>query len=255
MNRKWFAYSAEYEGSDLNMLLYPYAGAGASMFVPWKKALSAAADFLPVQYPFRETRRSEPHPESAAALGKAIAAENPDIFSERYAIFGHCAGAAIAYETVCEANRLYGTDPVFFAASGAEPPEYKLRSMERMFQAAESDFLDYLIQNGFIAEQAAENTAFLEYYLPLIRADFQMMAQYQPSEQHVMHCPIYLFTGKDDMVIEQKHLAGWQVYTDQSVQQIWFEGGHYYFHASVQAAAAQLDQIIAAHQKGGTPYA
>ena len=145
MNSKWFAYGMTHEQADLNLLLFPFAGGCPSVFVQWKRLLSAKVNVYPVLYPFREARRSEQLPDTVQQLAQSLAAEDEAVFSGKYAIFAHCAGASVAYGTILAAKQLYGTEPEWLIVSGAEPPEYSLESLRYLADASPAGFLNYLI--------------------------------------------------------------------------------------------------------------
>lgn len=244
MKRKWFAYCTENEAPELKLLLFPYAGGGAAMFVQWKKFIDKKADVYPVLYPFREARRSEKLPDSLTALAESIAAENEDIFKGRYAMFGHCAGSTIAYETAKAAKKLYGTEPEFFIASGAEPPGFTLDDMKYLENSSNEEFLEYLIKSGFADESVRENKGFIQYYLPIIAADFRLLFSYKPSDSGKLNCPIHIFRGNDDNVIDPSRLPVWTDYTSAETDEKVFEGGHYYFNSSPENVCAGINDII-----------
>lgn len=244
MKNKWFAYCSDNEGAELNLLAFSYAGAGASVFINWKKYIDKKTNVYPVLYPFREARRSEALPDSLVELARTMAAENEELFSGRYAIFGHCAGAVIAYEVICEAKRLYGTEPDFIIASGAEPPGFSLEDMRGLEGKGEEEFLEYLIEKNFADETVRSNEGFLKYYLPIIVADFKMMFSYVPTENEKLSCPIYLFRGREDRVINTDNVKQWDKFTSGEIREVLFDGGHYYFTASPENICAEINKIL-----------
>ena len=248
MNSKWFAYGMTHEQADLNLLLFPFAGGCPSVFVQWKRLLSAKVNVYPVLYPFREARRSEQLPDTVQQLAQSLAAENEAVFSGKYAIFAHCAGASVAYETILAAKQLYGTEPEWLIVSGAEPPEYSLESLRYLADASPAEFLDYLISRGFAEESVRDNPAFLSYYLPIISADFRMLFSYRMTAAPPLHCPIFRFRGDTDKVIDPARLAAWQHYTEGTCTEQVFSGGHYYFTADPAPVCSSINRIL---EQGG----
>lgn len=244
MKNKWFAYHTDNDNSDVKLLLFPYAGGGPSLFVQWKKFIHSSVGVYPVLYPFREARRSEKLPETVQQLGKKLAIENEDIFSGKYAIFAHCAGASIAYETIIEAKKRYNTEPIFMIVSGAEPPEFSLNELKYLENSDEDQFLDYLIKSGFADESVRSNQGFLSYYLPIIKADFNLLFSYSYTHSEKLHCPIHIFYGKGDKVIDFSRLSNWREYTCGKVDKKVFDGGHYYFTTCVEQVCNEINTYM-----------
>ena len=56
ITNSWIAYSKQNLNASLRLFCFPYAGAGASVFAQWAKALPAEIEVHAVQLPGRETR-------------------------------------------------------------------------------------------------------------------------------------------------------------------------------------------------------
>lgn len=241
---KWFAYNSTNDEAKLNLLCFPYAGGSASIFLNWKKLVSSEIAVFPVQYPFREARRSEKMPESVQLLAQNFVDENIDMLSSKeFAIFAHCAGATIAYEVIIYAKQKYNIEPKFFIASGAEPPEYSLDQFAYLENASDNEFLLYLIDNHFVKEDVLSNTGFLTYYIPIIREDFKLLFKYAKSDTVKLPCPLYVFVGSNDLVINKGRLDSWNNYCDVKLSFQEYEGDHYYFLSDHEAICTQISNI------------
>src|ERR1700750_1830986 len=94
-----------------NLICFPFAGAGASFFRPWAKAMADSVVITAVQLPGRENRfAEEPYTSVEQAIGSlepeldALANGTDDIL-----IFGHSLGAVLAYELALRLSHLRGT--------------------------------------------------------------------------------------------------------------------------------------------------
>lgn len=235
VKNKWISFSNNREDAKLNLLCFPYAGGSPSFFAQWKRIMPEEINMCPVLYPFREVRRSEQMPDTIQELAKDFVDNNEELFQKPFAVFGHCAGGTIGYEVCVEARKKYGVEPVYFVASGEEPPEYSLEAFQYLEDASNEEMLDYLIEHHFAEESIRTNKGFLDYYLPIIRVDFNMLYHYHMTVCEKFNCPIYVITGEGDQVIEKERLDNWNKYTNGKVSYMTFPGDHYYLAHEAQA--------------------
>lgn len=227
---KWFAYASDNSNSSLNLFCFPYAGGSASLFVQWKKHFGSEVSVYPVLYPFREARRSERMPDTVQQLAKEFVDDNEEMLrSGKFAIFAHCAGASIAYETVIYARKKLSIEPEFIIVSGAEPPKNSISAFAGMSDAGDDEFLQYLIDSHFVKPDVVNNKGFLTYYIPIIREDFKSLFKYNMTKSEKLSCPIYCFFGQYDQVIFISELDKWRNYTSAETIYRQFSGDHYYF--------------------------
>src|SRR5262249_46191279 len=83
---------------DLRLLLFPFAGGGASVFNACQAQFPAKIETYAVQYPGRESRWSERRFVSLRELVAAIADELMPHVAGPFAFLGHSLGGLIAFE-------------------------------------------------------------------------------------------------------------------------------------------------------------
>lgn len=241
---KWFSCVQEHEQAKTTLLVFPHAGGSPSNFASWRQMIPDTINLYPVLYPGREARSGEEMPASVQELAREFVTANEEILKGSYAVFAHCAGASIAYEVVIQAQKRYGTAPVVFIASGAEAPEYQLSSLAFLKNASAEQFGRYLVQEGFVEQEVLDNPFFAEYYMPIIRQDFELMYRYKATGNQKIQAPICLMIGEQDKVIEQERAKEWSRYTTVSMETVYMQGGHYYFNENSRAACAQVCSIV-----------
>src|SRR5437763_6784374 len=116
----WVAAPYPKPDANLRLFCFPFAGAGASVFFPWAKALAhLPVELRCIQYPGRENRLSEAPLDSLSEMVAGIVGALSSNLSRPFAFFGHSLGALIAFETIRALRRLALPQPVhlFISAS------------------------------------------------------------------------------------------------------------------------------------------
>lgn len=90
--------SGKQEIAKLNLLCFPYAGAGASVYYRWKEYFGNKVMIYAIQLPGRENRISEPMYASVDEIMPDLLEAVGEIVKEKFILFGHSMGAKIAYE-------------------------------------------------------------------------------------------------------------------------------------------------------------
>jgi surfactin synthase thioesterase subunit len=223
---KWFAHCCVRENA-LNVVCFGYAGASASYFTPWAKSLPAGYSLFPVLLPQRETRSKEKMPDSLVTLAENFAAENKDLLTEPVVFFGHCTGAVVAYEAAKYMEKNYGASPVCLIASSSPSPSFTLLK-DDVSRFTDSEFAGKLAEMGIIDKTMAANPVFLNYYMPIIRTDFDMHNKYSSGSDEKIKCPVICTYGSDDKLIEPDQIKDWERFTSAGSEYKAFAGEHFY---------------------------
>jgi surfactin synthase thioesterase subunit len=73
-----------------------------------------------------------------------------------------------------------------------------------------------------------ENPEYLEYMMPLMRADLAVLETYRFPERAPLTCPVVALGGEDDMVCLPDELVRWGEVTTGRFTRRTFPGGHFY---------------------------
>lgn len=113
--------SGKQEIAKLNLLCFPYAGAGASVYYRWKEYFGNKVMIYAIQLPGRENRISEPMYASVDEIMPDLLEAVGEIVKEKFILFGHSMGAKIAYELEkrLEQSGIYARHLI---VSGSRPP-------------------------------------------------------------------------------------------------------------------------------------
>ena len=247
MPTDWVNHARVTDGAQVNLLCFTYAGGSPSLFAPWKKYIPDSINVYPILYPMREKRRQEMLPEDTSVLAARILSEAPEIFDRPVAFFGHCTGSMIAYQTALGMRGRFN-DPLLFIASSAESPR-RTRIAEAIVNGegvalSDDEILSRLVEWGVIGADFAANSKFVEYYLPIYKADLTMLARSKSEEPVPLACPVSVLRGADDATVTIEGLADWREYTSVSITQHEFPGGHFYYTDDIQPLTSYITRSI-----------
>ena len=224
---KWVAHSKNTEDSQVSMICFPFAGGSASYFAPWARCIPGNIGLLPVLYPMRELRMSEPMPENIGELADMIAAER-ELFEKRFIMFSHCTGSLVAYETARRLHDRYGISPELFVTS-SEPSPRKTIVDRSVFEMNDTEFAAHAVHLGLLDPEMVKNEDFMRYYFPVFKSDFLMHQRYDPHlPMFTLECPVLAMRGSDDRLSTMEIIQDWSAYTDSGFEYREFSGSHFF---------------------------
>lgn len=79
----------------------------------------------------------------------------------------------------------------------------------------------------------------MQLLLPTIRADFTLIETYVHQPERLLDCPISVFGGIQDHIVDVQDLEPWQAQTSTSFTKHLLPGDHFFLHSS-QSLLLQL---------------
>lgn len=211
-------------GHPARIFCFPFSGSGASAFSSWPAVIDDV-EVCPVQFPGRENRLAHPHYGTYEDLAADLVGPLVPLLDRPFALFGHCAGALPAFETVVRLAEQGLPSPDCFFVSGQPAPHDAAR--DRMLTMTESDMRDEL--ESFIRGRGIEpRPDMIDMGMGVLLRDLAAARAYRRVEPVVVPCPIVVLHWRDDPEVSLDQLEGWRQYSD-SVDIRVVDGGHYDF--------------------------
>lgn len=234
----------------LRLYCFPYAGAGASTFYPWKASLSPEIDLCPVQLPGREQRFKEPPLRRICDVVKELATAFISQQDIPFAFFGHSVGALIAFELAREIYRAGNQGLIHLWVSGCRAPQLP-ETNPPIHDLPDAAFLDELRCIKGTQEAILSNNELMQLLLPTLRADFEIYETYVYTAGNLLPCSISAFGGFDDIRVREADLLAWGKNTSRSFSYRRFPGGHFFLHTSQSHVLEVLsDQLHTLTEQG-----
>ncbi|MDR6224174.1 thioesterase II family protein [Desmospora profundinema] len=212
----------------LRLYCFPYAGGGASVFREWFSHVPAAVEVCPIQLPGRETRIGELPLQSVSAIVEQLNRELDPGDDVPYAFFGHSLGAVLAYEWTRLLEQ-QGRPPVRLFVSARSAPHLP-QSSEPVHALPEERFVARLRQLNGTPAPILENRELIEFFMPILRADFAVSETYQHRAGRPLTTPISAMGGREDQEVSLEDLEAWSGHTDAHFSLRLFPGDHFYLH-------------------------
>jgi len=232
----------------LRLVCFPYAGGGAQVYRTWPDALSAEIELLSIALPGRDARLREPLFRSMPPLVAALTDAIGGAIQPPFAIFGHSFGALLGFAFALELRRRGLTQPVQLFASGRRAPQ--LPEPRPMRDLPEPEFLAGLRRLGGIPDSVFDEPELMDYFLPILRADFAVTETTVLTADPPLDYPIVALGGTDDDRASPDELDGWRIHTAAGFDRELFPGGHFFLQTDraglLAALARRLARITAA---------
>lgn len=246
----WFAVLPRGNAQPAQRLYcFPYAGAGHTVFQPWRALLADDIELALIKLPGRGARFGEPHARSLAELAECLASEiaQASAEGEAFALFGHSMGALLAFETA-RALRKLGLSPTRLLVSGRTAPmAHGWR--ERVADLPDAAFLEVIRSMNGVPQALIDNAEWLELFLPIIRADFALCEDYRYRPEQPLTCPIDVLAGRTDASVPLPLLDGWASETRAGCQTRLFAGGHFFLFEQQTELLALFEHCLSPSPK------
>ncbi|MFI8257947.1 thioesterase II family protein [Streptomyces filamentosus] len=237
----WVRRAARPGRPRLRLLCFPYAGMGASLYRSWPDLLPEDVEVVAVQPPGREDRARDALPSGVGPLARACALALRPYTTVPYAVYGHCAGAVLGAETARELVRRGAEPPRLLIAAGHRAPHLPART-EPLHTLSDEDFLAGVRALGGLPDRLLANASFMEFLLPLLRADFALWETHRGDPgAPPLPFPVLPLRGDADTVVTAADAAAWGERTTAPPRDVvHVPGGHYFVNDMTPEAVAAV---------------
>ena len=233
----------------MQLFCFPYAGGTADFFSQLDPWIPSTIELVKLEYAGHGTRHREPFYQNFSQLADDLYEAVKRLYhpGEGYALFGYSMGSIAAVEVLVRILRdemLPPPERVFLAAH--EP--FDKRALLN-FQGDEADewIQERTVSFGGVPEKLLENRTFWRLYLPLYRADYTLIANYNFSKL-TLACEIPLTGLYGNQDIASEKMRSWGNYFQGECEFVEFEGNHFFITEHRQ----ELAELIAKRlQEGG----
>lgn len=224
--------------SRVNLLCLPCAGAGATMYLRWRRLLPAWVQLVPVELPGRGARLGEPFAEDFEPLVTRLCDEQAASMTGAFVLFGHSMGGLLAWGM---AQRLRGREamqPAALFVSGCPAPTQRA-SMRFADLDSDTRLIADLRRLGGTPDEVFASPEMLRLTLDTLRADYRICVSVPDAPRAPLPMPIHAFGGRQDDIVASR-IAAWRRETRSVFSLAWLDGGHFFIRQSEPQLLAAL---------------
>lgn len=223
------------------MFCFPFAGGGARAYSSWIESFKEDVVVCPIQLPGREEKIMETPYTDMKVLIKDLIEEINTYTKNKIIIFGHSMGAKIAYE-VAKALQLMNKNIEQLIISGSRVPH--ILEPNPIYHLSDEEFKNELKRFDGTPKEIIENKELLDFFLPMLRADFTMDETYCTPEVVKLSCPILALGGTLDKEADEGAMSKWEEYTTSKFEISMFEGAHFFIRDKEEEVKTRIRNII-----------
>ena len=218
------------------------------LFHHWRDKLPPHIELWVARLPGRGERASEPPLKRMGPLVQEMSEALAPFTKEPFALFGHSMGASIAFETARLVRRNYGAQPIRLLVSSCQAPQ-RLHFALPTYDLPDAEFIERLRGLNGTPQPLFDDPRLLLMMLPMIRADVELLQTYEYLADAPLDCPITVFGGLRDEVVNLGGLMAWrQQTTAKSILHL-LPGDHFFLNSHLP----QFLDLIATELNGPAP--
>jgi surfactin synthase thioesterase subunit len=219
----------------VKLICLPYAGGNKYSYRKLEEKCPDLLKIISVEYPGRGDRTREALVTDLRVLADDVYKQVRDIIDGgNYAIYGHSMGGLLA----CLLTRKIVVNkhpmPLHVFITGTDGPSAKETDDRKRYLLSKVDFIEELKTLHGSPEEILNNEELLNYFEPIIRADFKASETYEYEDFEPLNIPFTVITGTEEDM-EPENIRLWQKESALDVDIKRMKGDHFFIfnHSSL----------------------
>jgi external thioesterase TEII len=210
----------------MKIIAFTFAGGSRYSFQMFSKKIS---HFIVEEYPGRGLRVKE---KLLTEIDMIIEDLLPKVIKEiettkEYIIYGHSMGALIGFLICHRLQELEIKSPLKLVVSGRNDPS--LKRDKKIADLPNIQFWEEVIKIGGIPDELKKHPELIDFYVPILKADFKAIEEYHYEKSEKLKVPIDVFYGKSEGISENE-IEGWKNHSTEKVVLNSLEGNHFFIY-------------------------
>ncbi|GAA4214141.1 thioesterase II family protein [Pedobacter jeongneungensis] len=212
----------------INIICLPFAGGNKHSLRFLEKEFRPEMRYISFDSPGKGVRAAEKLLTNLNEIVDDFYLQIIPYLSSNYVLYGHSMGGKICYlllkKIILEGKQM----PLHVFFSGCQAPSISLKNTLGA-ELPHEEFIDHLRSFGGMPEEIINDKDSLDYFLPIIRADFIATQNHIYKKTKPFKIPISILTGSEEAFAE-KNLVKWKKETSSSVNFYVLQGNHFFIY-------------------------
>ena len=227
--------------SRMKLLCIPFSGGNAYSYTDFNKYLPKEIELVNLELPGRGKRITEDLLTTIDAMTEDLFRQTESHIKGNYALFGHSLGALLCF-TLCRKIAMKKANlPKYLFVSGQTAPH--LIKPDHRYSLPDDKFIEVLRQMEGTPEELLTDKSFIQFFLPIVKMDFQAIAQYQHIPDKPFNVPIAVLLGRQENITDEE-AAKWQMETNEEIAVHRFDGGHFFIFNQTEEVCRLISEKI-----------
>ncbi|RJE91397.1 thioesterase [Paenibacillus sp. 1011MAR3C5] len=229
----------------VTLICVPYAGGSAQVYKRWTGKLHPSLRLVPAELAGRGSRMGQPFYRNAAEAVEDLLplVREAALDAAPYAIFGHSMGSLLVYELLHALVEENMPLPVAAFLSGRGAPHCEHEQKLSLHELPDEEFLEEVKGLGGMPAELFQHRELLDLFLPILRADFKLVGEYEPQKRKPLPLKLTILSGKEDSTVKGS-LNDWELYAAGGCDLAFFEGGHFFVHEQEKEVLTLLNNTL-----------
>ncbi len=235
----WLRHWSRPPARRLRLLCLPPAGGSAWLYRRWADRLPLDVEVVAVELPGHGERSHERPVADLDTIIDSVCTEISQLPAAPWAVFGHSMGAFVGLE-VC---RRTARGPLALVVGGAESPASR-RIAGQLVDRPDHELLTFLVGAGGTDTRALRDEGLRALVIDALRADLTALAGFSYRDVPALHCPVRVYSGTADPMVEAARLPEWDQTTDGPSTVHLFDGGHFFYQQQEHEVLSTLSRHL-----------
>ena len=227
----------------MNIYCLPFAGGAGYSYDLFRKNAPSSLRFVTLELPGRGNRINEPLLTDIPAIVEDVWRQLKSFnLEEPYAIYGHSLGGLLTYLLTHRILAEGKPVPLHLFFSGCYPPS-RISFRKKRHLLSDDDLIRELKDMGGSPSEILEDYDLMQFFLPIIRADFRAIELYRHTSYEPFEIPITVFLGDEEDEIG-KEADGWSEVTLATQEVVKMPGAHFFIYDNCEQILDIITQKI-----------
>lgn len=225
-----------------SIISIPYAGGNRYSFVNFRAFFPSTLNFVTLELPGRGARLDEGLLNELPSMVNDLYTQIKPFLNHDYVIYGHSMGGMLGNLLIQKLNEYGEKMPLHFFVTGCRSP-INNHSRKIFHSLSDDEFWQELQTLGGLPADILHNNALMDFFLPIIRADFKSVETYKYKKGVKYNVDITAITGLEDSIGE-KDLKEWSNETSAELRTFCLPGGHFFINDHSKEIAKLIKDVM-----------